>query len=299
MASFVVGVYYQFENYLEEFGIRQQIEDSVKINNESLVAIVLTSLFFMILVLVFSIVFSILKTFIVNFNLEVIENKKTVEINKGLLNKVSLSLTPSRIQNLVIKTNRLKRYLGLHTLSVNQAMTSKKQQKNFVIVALEQPQVTYLVERLLGDYKPAGEKQKPLLYYKRVLALRTVPLILLTNIGAVLLFQSMFWWVNLILIPFIVLFIHKSFQKAYYTISGEFITVGSGFIDTTTNILEIHKLQAIKFKQNIFQKRRKIASVAISTASKTVTIPYINEDDAKTINDFLLYKVESENRDWM
>ena len=77
------------------------------------------------------------------------------------------------------------------------------------------------------------------------------------------------------------------------------MTIGSGVIDTTTNILEIHKIQAVKIKQTIFQNRRRIASVVISTASKSVTIPYVSKSEALAIYNFLLFKVESQDKDWM
>ena len=106
-------------------------------------------------------------------------------------------------------------------------------------------------------------------------------------------------WINTIFIPFAILYVYFAFKKAYYVISDEFVTIGSGVIDTTTNILEIHKIQAVKIKQTIFQNRRRIASVVISTASKSVTIPYVSKSEALAIYNFLLFKVESQDKDWM
>ncbi|WP_412561867.1 hypothetical protein [Winogradskyella sp. MIT101101] len=37
----------------------------------------------------------------------------------------------------------------------------------------------------------------------------------------------------------------------------------------------------------------------MSTASKSVTIPYVNESEAKYIYDYLLFRVESQAKDWM
>ncbi|WP_179344858.1 PH domain-containing protein [Winogradskyella ursingii] len=299
IASFVFGLYYEFEDFLVEFGIGEQIENAVSINEESVSTIMISIIFITIFVLLISMVFSVVRTFIVNFNLEVVEHQKTVEINKGLFNKISLSLTPSRIQNLVIKTNRLKKYLGLYTLSVKQAMTDKKQQKNFVIVALEREQLNYLVNRFLSDYSLIKDKYKPENYYLRILALDMFILTFILHIPAVLVFGYNFWILTLVMLPFMAIYIFMVYRKAYYSVSDNAVTIGSGFIDTTTNILEIHKIQAVKLKQSIFQKRRRIASVVISTASKSVTISYVKEGTAKNIYDYLLFLVESQDRDWM
>ena len=114
-----------------------------------------------------------------------------------------------------------------------------------------------------------------------------------------LIFGSAGLWINLILVLATVLYVHFGYKKSYYKIDNDFVTVGSGVIDTTTNILEIHKLQSVKLRQTIFQKQRGIASLLIATASKTVQIPYIAGHEAKCIYDFLLFKVESQQKDWM
>lgn len=299
IASFVFGLYYEFKDYFIDLKLKQRIEEMIHLDEESILNIIILNSVFILFAILVSLLFSVLKTVITNYNLEVVENQKTIEINKGLFNKVSLSLTPSRIQNIVIKTNRVKRYFGLHTLSVKQAMVNVKQRKNFEIIALEKDQLKHLVDKLLTNYTSDIEQSKPKPYYKRILALQMLVLILIINIPGFFIFGNRMWYINIALLLFSVLYILVTYKKAYYKIDNEFITIGSGFVDTTTNILEIHKIQAVKLKQSIFQKRRQISSVIISTASKSIKIPYVSETEAKSICDYLLYKVESQDRDWM
>jgi len=299
IASFVFGLYYEFKDYFKSFRVEEQIEKVVDLDDESIFNVLLINLGIIVIGLFFALIFSVIKTCITNFNLEVVENQKTIEINKGLFNKMSLSLTPSRIQNIVIKTNRVKQYFGLHTISVKQAMVNAKQRKNFAIVALEKDQVNHLIDKLVSNYTNASEALKPRPYYKRILALNILILATIINIPGFFIFGNGMLWANLLLIVIAVFYIHFGYKKAYYKIDHQFLTIGSGVIDTTTNILEIHKIQAVKLKQTIFQKRRQITSVIIATASKSVTIPYISENDAKAIYDFLLFKVETSQKDWM
>jgi putative membrane protein len=63
--------------------------------------------------------------------------------------------------------------------------------------------------------------------------------------------------------------------------------------------LEIHKAQAVEITQTIFQKRRKLASLTVHSASKSITIPHIEKTEALAISNFILYLVESQNKDWM
>ncbi|WP_047546464.1 PH domain-containing protein [Psychroserpens sp. Hel_I_66] len=299
ITSFVFGLYYEFRDYTQNLRLRERIEENIHLDEKSILNIIILNLAVIILAILISMLFSVIKTVITNFNLEVVENQKTIEINKGLFNKMSLSLTPSRIQNIVIKTNRIKRYFGLHTLSVKQAMVNAKQRKNFVIIALEKDQVSHLVDKLIPNYRSNSESKKPRPYYKRLLALKMLVLGVIINIPSYFIFGNWIWISNLAFILFAIIFVQITFKKAYYKIDDECITIGSGFIDTITNILEIHKIQAVEIKQSIFQKKKQIASVYISTASKKIKIPYILETDAKTICDYLLFKVESQDRDWM
>lgn len=298
--AFVFGLYNEFKDYIKELDLEREIEGLVNLNEPSVLNLLITNALIILFVVVFSMLFSVIRTFIINFNLQVVEHQKTIEINKGLFNKVSLSLTPSRIQNLVVKTNRVKQYFGLHSLSVKQAMVNVKQQKNFNIVALEKEQLNYLLNKLLVNYnEDNSESAKPRPYFMRISALEMVFFGGIINGLSLFLFGIEMLWINVVFIPFAVLYVYFAYRKSYYRISDNFITIGSGVIDTTTNILEIHKIQGIKLKQTIFQKRRGIASLVISAASKSVTIPYISKTEALSIYDFLLYKVESQDRDWM
>ncbi len=299
IATFAFGLYNEFKDYLEELNLKENIEGFVNLDEHTVLNLIITNAVIILAVVLFSFLFSVVKTLIINFNLEVVEHQKTVEINKGLFNKVSLSLTPSRIQNLVITTNRVKQYFGLHSLSVKQAMVNQKQQKNFNIVALEKKQLHYLLNKLLVGYGEESETAKPRAYFMRISAIEVLIIGLVINSLSLFLFGKDMLWINTVFIPFAALYVYFAYKKAYYRISENFVVVGSGVIETTTNILEIHKIQAIRLKQTIFQKRSGIASVVISTASKSVTIPYISKSEALSIYNFLLYKVESQDRDWM
>ncbi len=89
------------------------------------------------------------------------------------------------------------------------------------------------------------------------------------------------------------------YKKSYYAIDTNYLTVGSGFITTKTQILEHHKIQMVNYSQNIFQKLKNTASIKIHTASDSLTIPYIKSKRAQAIVNYLLYKVESSDKDWL
>ncbi|MEM6516279.1 MAG: PH domain-containing protein [Bacteroidota bacterium] len=297
--SFFFGIYYEIKDYFENLNLEEQLENNINLVETALLGTFLITIAFILVFLVISMLFSVIKMLVINFNLEVIEHRKNIEINKGLFNKMSLTLTPSRIQNLVIKTNRFKEWLGLYRLSVKQAMVNKKQQKNFNIVALNAIQLEHLVAKLLKTYTSPKAYLKPEVYFKYILWLRLSIVFALLNAPAYFVIGNHFWLLNILFLAFTAIYVKVRYRKSGYQISEDFITITSGFIDSVTNILEIHKIQSIDISQTNFQHRRGITSVIISTAFKNVTIPYIKIEHAQHICDLLLFKVESSKKDWM
>lgn len=299
IAGFIGGLYSTYENFLDNLKIGETIEAFMIQNNQAIGFLIVLSVIIVFVALFISILFSIVNTFLLNFDLQVIEHKKTLEIKKGLFNKVAINLLPSRIQNIEIVTNRVKQYFGLNTLRIKQAMVDKKLLKHFSIVGLSASQATYLSQKFIKSFKIIPEKAKPEKYYIRILFLKALFPLVFINIFSFLIFNEGFWTVNIIGIPLFSLLIYWRYKKAYYSINDTLLVVGSGSISTSTQVLEISKIQSVATKQSLFQKIRKIATVQVFTASKVTNILYVKEDTAHTIANFLLYQVESQRKDWM
>jgi putative membrane protein len=73
----------------------------------------------------------------------------------------------------------------------------------------------------------------------------------------------------------------------------------SGTFGNRATLLSIHKIQSIKLIQNIYQRRKNLADVLINTAGGYIRIPYIKLNDANTIRNYCLFKVETSNSKWM
>lgn len=294
------GLYTNFKDIIKQFNWQNYFGDWFVMDEASFLKTLMLNAFIFVVLIIVTFLVSLIKTVIVNYNLKVVDNNKTIEITKGLLNKVSLNLVPSRIQNIQITTNRIKQYFGLHTMNFKQAMVTKKEQKHFAIIGLGKQQINYLVQRLYKDYNKEVEQHKPEWYYKRILILKAIPVLLIINGLSFAVFDNYFWLINVVLIPYLTITMHWRYKKAYYSIDDTYLSIGSGgLLSTTKELLEIHKIQTVSIAQSIFQKRRNIASVKVATSSKVVTIPFVRTEEAKTITNYLLYKVESQRLDWM
>ena len=151
----------------------------------------------------------------------------------------------------------------------------------------------------MQPFSITSKKEKPERYYIRILILTALIPIALFNTIAFFVLENLFWIINFFVIPLFSLMIYWKYKKSYYTLNNNLLVVGGGSISTLTELLEIHKIQAVATKQTVFQKLRNIASVEVYTASKVTKIIYVKESRANEIVNFLLYQVESQRKDWM
>jgi putative membrane protein len=77
------------------------------------------------------------------------------------------------------------------------------------------------------------------------------------------------------------------------------LLIGRGAIHTVWEQAESFKTQSVDFKQSFFQKRRGLASLSVNNASGRIIIPYISEEMANQLMNYLLYHVETSNKKWM
>lgn len=297
--AFLMSVYNDFKGFVDQLNLTSKFGSWFALDGESLMSLLLFNVTIVIVLLVISFFFSMVKMLVKNYNLTVKRNVEGLEISKGLFNKINLSLSASRIQNSTISTNRLKRVFGLYKLAFTQAMASKKQQLNFNIVGLGKKQIKELLHQFYPDVLNRLVKHKPEHYLMYRLLFTSVFVLLVINLALYFGPRSLLL-VNIPLIAFVAANAIYTYKKAYYHVDGDYIVVGGGrLIDTTTSFIEINKVQGVALNQSIFQKRRGLATVQILSASKPLTIPHIKVALAHKIKDFLLFKVESEDKDWM
>lgn len=297
--AFLTGVYNDLREFVNRFDFLSGFKEWFNLDSESIMTLIVFNIGIIIALLLISVVFSLVKMLIKNFDLTVLRTQEGLEISKGLFNKIHLSLTASRIQTTTVSTNRLKKFLGLHQLAFTQAMTNKKQQQNFNIVGLNFAQISELISQFYPKSIDDNIKYKPDRYLEYRIYWIAVMMLMPINI----VFYYTTPWLFLLNIPLGLYIYFKAiitFKKAYYYFNDEFIMVGGGnLIDTRTKYLEIHKIQGIMIKQTIFQKQRHLGTLQLFSASKSISIPQMKVSEALNLKNYLLYLVESRDKNWM
>lgn len=302
--ALIIGFFQQIEQVVDTLGRTEALDGFIEESTDALS----TSFFLISILLIFltviALMTSFVKIFLVHFNLTAYLKEDAFEINQGLITKKSIVLKKQKVQNIIISTNPLKRLIGISFITFKQAVSGKvkvKKDKLIRIVGCKKEQIEIIKTSLFNVTElENGEKKYSDNYYKRRIFLFTFLFAIILYVGLYLIFlKAEILYSAILVFPLLIFLILKKVKKRFYKITDSMLLVGSGLLETHLTYLEIFKVQNIKMKQNIFQKRSNVADIMLQTASGKINIPCIRFEDAIKIYNHTLYKVETSETSWM
>ena len=106
-------------------------------------------------------------------------------------------------------------------------------------------------------------------------------------------------WVVLVISGLLTAMVYGRWCRWGYQYNDAYIYIRKGLLGRDRYCLPITKIQRITYSQSLFMRKNKLVSLKIYLASGSYTIPMIDEDHAKRVYNYVLYKVESEAKAWM
>lgn len=254
-------------------------------------------------VLVIGFLITVLTTVLKYFGLKIIKNQQNYEVEYGLFKKINKVIKKSKTQIFEIRTNPIKNIFKIKSVYVSQASShqiTEKQKIGLVGLSIENLHTLFksLFELEFQDMNyEVCNSQKRLFFryfYKNLIVIMGL------SIAAYFVY---FNWVSIVglIILFSLMsgFAFLKVLKSNIGINSKLISVRKGSIDTKFKIIEIHKLQSVSLSRNIFQQYNGHADLVLETASGTVTVEYLKLNQAAELLNYLVYKVESTNKDWI
>lgn len=303
--ALVFGFYNQLQQVFDSLGQTENIDGFIEENTNIFSASILIVLILLAILVVIALLSSFVRVFLLHFNLTTYLKKDAFEINQGLFTKKSIVLKKSKVQNITISTNPLKRIIGISFITFKQAISgklnNKKKDKLIRIVGCRKDQVETVKTSLFNPDEVENEVQKiPDSYYKRRIFIFSFLFLLIAYLGVFFIFEHYeVFYTALLVIPLMIFLIQKKVKKRFYKISDAMLMVGKGLLETHHTYLEIFKVQNIQMQQTIFQKRNNVADLVLQTASGKIKIPCLPFTDAIEIYNHTLYKVETSQKEWM
>lgn len=291
----LVGVFSDIEEIFELFGLKATFDDYTNLEQLGFSVIIVLAL----IAFLVAILYSVISIFVKNYNLKVLFAGQKIDIFKGLFNKIHYSLQINKVQSFHIETNFIKKRLNFSNVVVKQAMSNQLSKKNIQIVGVGKLEVQQLQDLIYKSYLATGLKQiKPNSYFLFRSVLFTVCFVFVLNSALYFLVKFKFIHINWVIIPVLLFLNFISYRKRWFSVSNNHILSEKGSISTITDIVETYKIQAVNISQTFGQKRKSIANINIFVASTKVTLPCIDYTKAMQLYNYLLFKVESTNKNW-
>ncbi len=258
-------------------------------------------LFFTIAIFIISFAYSLVMTTLRNYDLKLSLNKKGLKLIKGLLNREEISINKNKIQIISWSDNPLRRLFKMWTLGLEQASSDEasKLKSKIKVPGCYIDQVQRVILNVFPESKDgvyAQQKVSKLLKYRLLFFVSLLPflvsLISIYQIG----WQAM-WF---ILWPILsAIYIEFYSRKRSFDISTEIFRNNKGAFGNKIEVTQVHKIQAVEITQSWYQRRKKLANLQIFTAAGSLRVPFIPIDKALALEKYVLYRVETDSREWM
>lgn len=298
------ALYERIEDAFKSFGKKEEFEVLFDESSTFLSSISIL-IFIMVLAFLGTIAASLIRVFFVHYNLTVFVKNNTLEISQGLFEKRSIVLKKEKIQTTTISTSILKKIFGISYVLFKQASSgeNKKEKKEQAIriIGCTKENVSALKELVFGSGQlDEIAKEKSNKYYLNRMFIRASLVLIIFNLMIVFSDESLnFLLINFAVIPTLYFIFKIKYNKRYFRYNDDNMEVGHGIIESHSTLFSFYKIQNIKLRQSIFQKRKDVVDIVFQTAAKKVTIPCIEKQKALDIYNYCLYKVESSKESWM
>lgn len=278
-----------------------EIETYIHQNTAMYSAMILIAVvFFAILVI------NLFRTIIRYFDFKIAKQNRSLLLSFGLLTTKNIIIKPEKVQIVALSQNWLQKKMDVLNFKIKQASgseTEKENQKSAIeIPGCDQLERDAILKLLFGQIPEKGVMLKPnfrkLLF--PVFFLIFLPVSVLAVYGVTIndeVFDySLFLPIYLI---FVGLLLYFGFRHYRLFVNQHYIIRQSGAWDIDNEIIEPHKIQAIKVSQFFWHKRADIGSVTITTAGGDLSFHLGNFSKIKELVNMWLYQVETTKENWM
>lgn len=258
-----------------------------------------TYVFLIGLCLVGFVLFSFLGALISFYEFRLSIKDNVIRKKSGLFSKKEDVLSISKIQSLRIIQNIRQRWFNQFNLVLKQASSTEVEidKGTFAIPLTTEPFNSFFLNEVFETISDTDFLKIDKYYITRYLRLVfIIPALLMTTGFYFIIGNYAFLCLGWIALGFFLL--SKSYSKWGYLISDSILKIRSGVFGEEIIFIEPYKIQSVKMKQSPFQRRRNLASLQISTASETLTIPFLQEEAVSDLMDQLTFIIESTSKKW-
>ncbi|WP_323756785.1 PH domain-containing protein [Roseivirga sp.] len=254
-----------------------------------------------ILVTIISFLFSLGNSLLKYYDLKLWMSKNGLKLVRGLLNREEVTINRNKVQMVSWSTNPIRKLFKMYTLQIAQASSSEvNAHKSKINVPGSYKEQLAKVINMVFPSEYLGTEVKhsisPVIKFRIVLFYGILPSLVALS-AWFLIEDAAFYFLLVLPLSF---FLGQTYhKKRSYEINEELIRSNGGIVGTENVLTQIHKIQAVKVKQSWYQRRKRLATIKLYTAAGEMSIPYITISEALQLENFVLYRVQTDKREWM
>lgn len=252
--------------------------------------------FFLAGLLLVVLLFSTGRVFFRYYGFTVFPSAKGLQVNSGIMHVKERLLPAAKIQYVSWQANWMRRLfriwmLEYHTAGDDEA--SERNQQQFKIPVTQQEALLPLAAQYCTPPSTQGLKpvtRHPSVVWRSFFIMGWLPA-MVAGLAVWVISQQRWWW--LMFWPMVTgLYAYLAQQKFRLWVTGDVAYIQSGHLGLEYTLLKWQSVQMVSVSQSLFQKRRGLATLHITTAANTISIPFIAADAAWQIANYALAKAE-------
>ncbi len=304
IAFWFMSVSFQFNIIpdLSELGVEQFIEELINLNP---FIVALYAILFLFLLIIFTVIIDIILTINQYYNFRLTKLGNKLYTSFGLMTKRHSTIPLKKLQSLSIITNPIKKKFDYYTLALQTAGFGEKSAgAESAIPFGKLRDLLDVIQRIYTFEFPDKLKSVSKLTIRRAFVRYFVGLLIIATIAQLVLSFSEFSLLNylwvLIFIPLILYAAVLRYRYRGYAITGDKVIIKQGFWIQKTTVIQIKKIQTLNIRQTFFQRRLKLATLNIDTASSSVmadaSVIDVEMQDARELMEELTDKFKNINK---
>lgn len=307
-------------NYLQTFGlliafgyqIADQLQSIFYKNDESIyddiyntaseyyVGLLWIALILGIIVIV--IVFNLVRTLLMYYNYEIQLKDKQLLVSFGLTDSHIISVPSNKVQLFQFQQNYFQRLMNLFEVKIKlvESNENNKKKKGLIVPGANKLELNELFHVIY--HKNLELNNSFLKPHIRSLLIKLIAwAIFFVLILSGIIYQKQYNYVAIPIAVFIAisLLLYIGYRNKKLYIINDFVVLKQGIWDITTTYLHISKVQKISVSQTIFQKKRQLGSVTLSTAGGSILLNYYHYPTLQKLANEWLYQIEKNKYKWM
>lgn len=257
-----------------------------------------------VLALLISVIISIAGTVLRYFGLTVQWNHSAFNARWGLIQISQISIPFRKIQVAEWSSNFARRSLGIFLIKMKESATDPEKAQGakkgeMKIPAFNTSQIRAILQCYQPDL-PSGNSpahQIHISYALRKIILLGIPLLLLSIL-------SFLWieWYAVIPVAATLYYIISTLiyrKKFRFWVSEGGLQFYRSVWGENHQLVNWEKIQSVTMSRSYYQRRKDLASIHFLTAGGKIKLPYISRENAEFLLNYSLFKLESENKNWM